>query len=259
MIQEKHWRTFISACALMLVCWFTTPVYASECQQIKVSGSTGWHPLLIQDETTGEISGLAYDIMSTVSRQVSTPFEFLPRPWKRALLNLQQGRIDIILGIYWTKQRAQTYNYSSPIFQNEARVWVLKDKTFTFEKLADLIGKRGDIPLGGSFGEEFDHYAEQHLSLREIGKKNEHIARLLINRSDFFISDYYDTLPVLREMGVENKVVPLDMPVSTTQVYFAFSRSSPCAYLAADINNAIERLRNEGTLKKLINKYLVPN
>ena len=204
----------------------------------------------------GEIYGLGLDVMRNVSDQLSLPFQYVEQPWKRALLSLQQGKVDIIIGIYWTKERARKYYYSSPFLQNEARVFVLKGKEFKFEILSDLIGKAGDIPLGGSFGEEFDQFAKQHLSLHQVGKKSEHVARLQKGRSQFFISDYFDTTATLKTMKLSDSIIPLTKPVSTTQVYFAISRNSPCSNRAAEVFNAVEWLRNDGTLEQLRQKYL---
>ena len=133
---------------------------------------------------------------------------------------------------------------------------MLKENVFEFEQLSDLIGKSGDIPLGGSFGEKFDQYAKKHLTLNAIGKKKEHIGRLQLRRSDFFISDYFDSKTELINQGLEEEIVALPKAVSTTQVYLAVSKNSPCSYLVPEIVNALEWIKQDGTLENITNKYL---
>jgi polar amino acid transport system substrate-binding protein len=194
--------------------------------------------------------------MTEVSDRLSIPFEFNQLPWKRSLVYLSEGKLDIILGIYWTKERAEKFYYTTPILKNEARVFVLKKNQFKFKELSDLIGRRGDIPLGGSFGEDFDQYAKAHLTLSALGNKEEHIGRLQLKRSDFFISDYADAIAVIHQKGLQDKIVALAKPVSTTYVYFAVSKASPCAHLVPEIVNTLEWLRHDNTLDKLSTKYL---
>ncbi|MCP4160395.1 MAG: transporter substrate-binding domain-containing protein [Deltaproteobacteria bacterium] len=131
----------------------------------------------------------------------------------------------------------------------------LKKKRFSFKKFEDLIGLRGDIPPGGSFGDKFDKYSKKYLTISEVKDKHARIKRLLLGRSHYFVSDYYDSAFFLHKKGLNDKIVPLPKVISKIQVYFAISRKSKCPNIAADITNYIERFKNDGTLKSFKNKY----
>ncbi len=257
--NNKHAPEIKWVVVLLFLSLFASNVHADECKILNVSGSVGWTPLLMKNDENNAIHGLSYDLMKEISNKLSIPFQFEELPWKRALLYLEKGRIDMVLGIYWTKERAQKYYYTSPILENEARVFVLKENAFKFEQLSDLIGKQGDIPLGGSFGEEFDQYAKANLTLHGVWKKKEHIGRLQKSRSVFFISDYFDALTEIKKFGLEEKIIALPKAVSVTQVYFVLSKNSLCSYLAPEINNIIEWMKNDGSLKAITDKYLDPS
>jgi len=231
-------------------------IYAEDCQVLKVSGSMGWNPLIIKNTETDQISGMGYDLAQEIGTRLKIPIKFIELPWKRVLHYLEQGELDIVLGIYWTQQRSKDYLYSSSIFQNEARVFVHKDKQFAFESLEDLIGKKGDIPLGASFGDEFDQFAEKKLEIENVGVKKSAFKRLLTFRSDYYVSDYFDVMWELRKQGLNDKIVPLPRAVSNTRVYVAVSRKSPCSYLAAEFTNLIEIFKHDGTMDSIIGRYV---
>ncbi|MCP3925292.1 MAG: amino acid ABC transporter substrate-binding protein [Desulfobacterales bacterium] len=210
----------------------------------------------MQNKETKKITGISYDLIMEIGKKLNIPVKFQILPWKRMLVYLDQGEIDVILGIYWTKKRSEIYHYSSPFLQNEARVFVLKEKKFNFRSFKDLIGKRGDIPPGGSFGDKFDKFSKKHLKLSGIKDRSSRIKRLLLGRCHYFIADYMDGMWTLNEQGMADKIVPLPKAVSKTQVYFAMSRKSKCPNIAAEITNYIEIFKNDGTMKSIIRRYI---
>ncbi len=109
---------------LLTVIFCTANIYAQECKVLRVSGSIGWNPLVMKNEETKKITGIAYDLSHEIGKKLNIPIKFIELPWKRMLLYLKKGKIDMVLGIYWTQQRSQNYYYTSPFLNNDARVFV---------------------------------------------------------------------------------------------------------------------------------------
>ncbi len=59
-------------------------------------------------------------------------------PWKRAVLLMKRGELDMILTIFYTKERAKFMKFTLPFVDVPTVVVVAKGKTFPFAKLSDF-------------------------------------------------------------------------------------------------------------------------
>lgn len=218
---------------------------AQDCSVLRVAGSDDWLPVTYVNQEAGEPKGLAFDFATIIGEPLGISLDITASiPWKRALAYLEDGTIDMVAAIYWTTERAAKFVYTEPYFENEARVFVLKGQEFPFDQLDDLRGRTGGIPLGGSFGEVFDSFADEHqLTLEGVSSKEQRVMKLMAGRNDYFINDYLDVMLYLRMKGLQDKMVPLPHPVSTTGVYFALSRESACNELVPRIDALINELK----------------
>ncbi|MCW8334089.1 substrate-binding periplasmic protein [Vibrio paucivorans] len=246
-----------SLCAISSLL-FAHNAYAQGCRILKVGGANGWLPVTYTDQQTQQPIGIANDFIRFVGQELDIPVQIdISLPWKRTLAYVQSGQLDLVSALYWTEQRNITYRYTAPYYTNEARLFVLKGNEFQFEKFEDLIGRTGMIPLGGSFGEEFDTFAKQQNLPLQLGKDKEQSIKMLIaKRVDYFIQDYVDGTLFLKQQGLLHKVVALPTPVSTTDVYFGMSRESPCTNYIPQINQIIEKAKKDGTLQGIVDGYL---
>jgi len=251
-------RTKITALFTSVSACFSLVVNAQECNVLRVAGTSNWEPVAYINQETHKPTGIAYDFSKIVGEKLNIPVEVdADLPWKRVLRKLKFGEIDMTAGIYWTKERATLYQYTSPIFTNNVRVFVVKGKEFPFEKLEDLIGRVGGVPLGGSFGEEFDTFARKHkLKLESVERRKQLVTKTLLGRNDYFIQDYLDGMRYLNKAGLQGQIVALPYPLSITNVYFAISRKSPCLVIVPQINAIINKANQDGTLQTIINKYI---
>jgi len=232
---------------------------AQECRQIRVaSGAFNWEPISYQNKETLKYYGVAFDVLTEVVKRLDLSVITLDLPFKRLLMYLENGSLDIALALYKNKERETKYLYTRAYFHNEARIFVKKGKEFPFNSLEDLVGRAGMAPAGGSFGDEFDSFASASLNLHLLYKKpyKETFHKLIINdRKDYFIADYLDGMMGIKRAGLKGKIVPLAHPVENNDVHFAFSRKSHCTYLLDDINQTIEQLILEGFVSRMTEKY----
>ncbi len=111
--------------------------------------------------------------------------------------------------------------------------------------------------IGTTVGEEFDAFASEHkLRLEEVKTIKQIIEKLLAGRNDFFISDHMHGMLAIKETGAQGQIVSLPHPISTTDVFFALSRQSPCLALVPQINAVIEKSKQDGTLQAIVDKYI---
>lgn len=244
-------------CAVSFVL-FTGSVHSQDCEILKVGGTDKWLPVTFLNPETNQPTGIANDFITFIGHELGIPVSIdMETPWKRILANTKVGTTDLVNALYWTEERASFYQYSSAYFANESRLFVLKGNEFKFESFEDLTHLTGMASLGASFGDEFDSFAKQNQLDIFRGKSKEHsIKMLLAKRVDYFIQDYLDASMYLKQQNLQDKIVALPHPVSTTDVYFGISRLSPCANLVPQINQLIDNAKQNGTLQRIVDSYI---
>lgn len=223
------------------------------CPALTVSGSADWNPI-IMNGPDGRY-GIGIDLANQIGKDLNIPIQFVEMPWKRILKSLEVGSLDMVLGIYHTEERQLYLAYTPAFMQNEGRVYTLSDRTFSISSLNNLVGRIGDLPLGGSFGDHFDDFARRNLNLSYVDNKEQRIERLMKRYSDYFVSDQLDTDWHLRQHGLEERIVALPYTVSQNPVHLAISRRSACLRYIQAISDLIDSYHNDGTMQAIITAY----
>ena len=240
---------------------FAMPIagIANDCSHLSVSaGTMEWEPISFRRESQDGFYGLAYDVVNEVARNLNLKLDVKEMPFKRLLLLLEAGQLDMGLALYKTREREKKYLYSKPYFRNEARVFVKKGREFKFERLEDLVGWNGVAPAGGSFGQRFDSFAKLRLNIYRVHKepfKDTYHRLILQERKDFFLADYWDGLSSIRKSGLENQIVALDHPVDINEVHFAMGKHSRCIHLLEKIDLVLDHLVQNGAIRQMTEKY----
>jgi ABC-type amino acid transport substrate-binding protein len=94
--------------ALLLV--FALPVFAGAGQTIRV-GYEQNHPIA-STANDGTAQGIMVDVIQEVARREGWTMQFVPRIWQECLDNLEAGRIDLLVGIAYTPERAEKYSFN---------------------------------------------------------------------------------------------------------------------------------------------------
>lgn len=204
----------------------------------------------------GKVYGLMYEILERAAHANGYSLRYQDMPWKRAVLSLESGKLDIMCGIFWNKDRAQKFLFSPPILRNQLQIFATKP--FKLEKLADLQGKRGDRIRGGSYGEKFDSFiATGKASFNDVNDDKTAINRLVRGYSDFFIGTYIDTTLKLSKRGLAHSIVTLPYIVDTVNVYFAYPKLSKKRVAYEQINQTLEEMQANGEIAELVNTYFM--
>ncbi len=232
--------------------------FASERKVLKVSGPPNYLPMSFVEKTNGKPAGVSYDLVRILGKKLGIPIEISANlPWRRVLLYLDTGKLDMTVAIYRTIDREKKYNFSIPYHKNAAHIFVKHDRSFDFQGLEDLVGKTGDVPMGASFGIVFDTFVtERNLRIEYVPSKDQRFKKLLLGRSDYLIQDKLDGIMYIRKNLLSEEVVMLPKAISFTDVHFAISKHSPYVKLMPEINTVLEELKQNGTISSLIKKYV---
>jgi len=230
-------------------------------REIKVTGHPDYPPFVWQDTKTGKLTGIAVELIETILKEVNIKVLVLNSDtWGRAQEEARDGRVDLLIPPYLTKERAEVYAYSkNPIIMDESVLFVLKGKAFKFRSFKDLEALQGTAIINDSFGDAFDHYEKKNLKIHRLAKTMQCFEFLLSGRAQYMVAGYYSGLAVAARMNIEDKVEILPKRVVVTGMYAPLSRKSAwnIPELAKYIEQRVRFFRKSGFIEKLKTKYLL--
>ena len=240
---------------LIILFIFVNPAPSGAGERILlVSGQLDWKPFLMKDVSTGRIYGVMYEILELAALRNNLELKYIDLPWKRAIVSLKKGRIDVICGIFRNKQRIKDLDYSCPVIKNELRIFT--NTPMRISKLSDLRGKSGDYLRGGSYGEKVDTFIRTGIAnFNEVTDDNTSINRLVRGYSDFFLGTYIDTMLKIKDRGLQDKVKPLPYVLDNVDVFFAFPKGAKKKYTYEKMKVTFEEMLKDGTIDSIVNKH----
>lgn len=241
-----------------------TPLHAqsddarTSCDQLIVSGHTGYPPFNFTDN--GVFRGAAIDLIRMIARDIGIHVEIRNvGPWIRAVKNLTDGDIDLLVAIYHTPEREEDYVYSAPYAEDPIVMFTMAKTEFPFNDWYDLVGKVGVTTRGDSWGSDFDRFIEQHLTMMRVNTTDQMIDMIAQDRANYGVQGLYTLERSKRRIDFANDISISSTPIKSENMYMAISRKSPCRTLIDQINQEIARHKDDGTIDKLVAIYVRPD
>ena len=117
----------------------TISVFVQAQQTIRV-GVFDNKPIVFKDDH-GKISGFAVDLLEKIAQQNHWQIEYRFDAWSNQLPALENGDIDLLVGIAYSRQRAEKFDFTNQTAINNWGV-VLQGENTNITSLQDLVGKR---------------------------------------------------------------------------------------------------------------------
>jgi polar amino acid transport system substrate-binding protein len=201
----------------------------------------------------GELRGLAPQVVRQLFGELGHEVRVEPLGnWKRCLLEVQEGRIDIVAAAYRTRERDRHFVFSSqPLIVDAIVLFVRRDRTFPFSRWEDLEGRTVGLLLGDSFGERFDRFAEARLKVERVSRSEQNVRKLVLGRIDFMPIGLGTWRLQERSLGYGDEIVQLPTPLSSEHYYIAVRRGSALAAQLGHIDRRLREMRADGSLQRL--------
>ena len=111
-----------------------------------------WSPWTYHDETTGELTGLEYEIGTLIAEALGVEAEFQETAWDSILAGVDAGRFDIACnGVGYTTERAEKYSFTEPYVYTH-KVLAVRSDNEEIKSIDDLPGHTTANSASSTYG-----------------------------------------------------------------------------------------------------------
>ena len=224
-------------------------------ETLLVYGDDSYFPVVHQKG--GQPVGVLPAILKAAQALTGDTYVLQLSPWKRAY-ELAARAEGGVVGVSFNTERAKTFDFSKPIYDDDIQIVTLKSHPMVFNTLEDLKGKVIGGVLGASYGEEVDKAIADGLFTvdRDVGQPGR-LRKLLAQRLDAaFVGNgaagFDGVVNSSEELRTNrDKFLVLSKPLTRDPLHLAFSKSMNKQAALARFDTAVEKMRKSGQLKRL--------
>lgn len=226
----------------------------SVCEALVITGHPAYPP--VAWGANGKIVGASAELVTTIAQQLQvkniSSVDF--GSWQKAQDAIKEGKADIIFGIYKDSSRVAYMNYIDPPYMQDPVAIVIRNgDSFKYAEWGDLKAKKGVTNLGESYGNDFDTYIAQNLTVARANGVDKAFEALLKMQADYLIIGRYPGKLEAKKLNILTKVDFLPKNVVYGEMYVAFSKKSKCYNsLQAGFSEAIKKAVSGGKIEMLL-------
>lgn len=200
-------------------------------------------------------TGIIKDIFSAFAKETGDTYEYVRVPFKRALYQFDNGKIDIepMSNPVWRKSASVPGVYSLPLAVSEEILLFNADSYRPVKSPKDLLGKT----IGGVMGYQYPVYGpyfeDGRINLHLLHDENKLIQLLLAGRLDQALMNKVYAQYLIKSQLLGDRLIINEEPCSVLDMMVRFHPSK--RHAVPRYNRAIEKFLKDGTIERIYENY----
>ncbi len=219
--------------------------------KITVATEGSWAPWTYHDTASNELVGFDVEVAKAVAQKMGVAAEFVECPWESIFMGIDSKMYDVSFnGVEIIPERAEKYNFTVPYAYLRTALIVRSDND-TIKTFEDLKGKKTANSAGSTYALTAEGYGAETVIVSTLAQTLDLVMSGTANATLNAELSFYDYMKEHPEANL--KVVALSEDASQVAVPVRMGEEN-ATFLTA-MNEAIEALRADGTLKAISEKY----
>lgn len=201
------------------------------CDRLVATGNPDYPPYLWRSASDeNALVGANQWLLEEIGQRLGIPIEVVyTGSWSRAQEEVRAGRVDMIAGAFLTTARLDYMDYiHPPFYTTRSLVWTRRDNPVRYQNWSDLAGQQGITLINNSFGQQFDSYARNELSIDSVANLDQAMRMLAQGRVDYLLYEEFPAEAYAERLGLSEQLRSMEPPISEEQLYLTLSHRSPC-------------------------------
>jgi PAS domain S-box-containing protein len=237
---------FLVECLLLVVCPCVTAV-ASDVLQVR--GDESYYPFEFLDADQRP-AGFNVDIITSVARKMGLAIEIEVGPWHEVRRQIEQGDIDILMGMSKSAERDALVDFSIPHFVSSFAVFVPQGSSIT--ALDQISGKTVLVQQGGT-GHDYLLNLDSVEQIIPVKTVAEALRGLKDGQGECALLPRLQAMVVIHAQGWD-ELFPVGEPV--LQRGYCFAVPEGRSGLLALLNEGLSIIKDSGEYDTIYEKWL---
>jgi len=203
--------------------------------------------------------GLCTEIIAKVLTKMEVKADFVEYPWKRAVIETFEGRVDTLYCAFFSNERAKfTYYPNESIVDAKYLLYIRAEdkKHLRYDSLKDLKNKHIGLLRGASYPEEFSSYIKKHAFFEEVTKPTQNFKKFFLGRVDYIVAERGNASVILKKLKYEKEIIPLlNKSIREDSLYMVFGKKTNTLKFVNTFSNTLKIFKRTKEYQDLLKKY----
>lgn len=235
------------------------------------AGWEEWQPYVYEKTTHygPELTGLDIELLRAITKKIGVDLSITKTPWEGQINGIKDGAKDILGGATFSKERSSFAYFSAPYRLEENSLFTYKEslKKLNFDDIPEFLAQiRGlnykiGVQDGAIFADErlnrfINDPLNEDLITRNISDLD-NIKSLIKGEIDGFIADRLAGSAIIIQNQVGDVIQEIELNIKAP-ISLMLSKKTVSLELLDKINDAITKIKNDGTYNNIVKQYLYP-
>jgi cystine transport system substrate-binding protein len=214
-------------------------------------GLEGTYPPFSFVDDAGKLSGFEVEFSEALAKELGVKAKIQPTKWDGILAALESKRLDVVINqVTISDERKKKYDFSEPYTISGIQALTGKKDAGKFPTPESLSGHK----VGVGLGTNYEQWLKENIPGAIVKTYDDDPTKfqdLMAGRTDAILVDRLAALEMVKKTN--DKLAISGPAFSRQEAGIAIRKGEP--EVVAAINAAIDKLRADGTLAKLSEKY----